>query len=199
MAKEVVGNPVAATSQRTSLVTVLTSEHGRQRRLERKIGVRDLQAAVKHGTRTAGFPCPRTGETRWRYTFAGVVYVTDSTSRHEITSWPAPALGLDVETVEVSAWTIYASLESLQESAPGGLTRDMETPLPSNSPHDHMILRVHLVDSHARWKRPCLQTTPDAMALYLNVNKNDVILYSATPCSTHLESLRRASQCIRLY
>ena len=30
--------------------------------------------------------------------------------------------------------------------------------LPSNNPHDHMILRVDLVDSHGRWKRPCLQT-----------------------------------------
>jgi hypothetical protein len=40
----------------------------------------------------------------------------------------------------------------------GGLTREVETPLPSNSPHDHMILRVDLVGSHGRWKRPCLQT-----------------------------------------
>jgi hypothetical protein len=39
-----------------------------------------------------------------------------------------------------------------------GLTREVETPLPSNSTHDHMILRVDLVGSHARWKRPCLQT-----------------------------------------
>jgi hypothetical protein len=30
--------------------------------------------------------------------------------------------------------------------------------LPSNSPHDHMMLRVELVGSHGRWKRPCLQT-----------------------------------------
>jgi hypothetical protein len=37
----------------------------------------------------------------------------------------------------------------LRESGPGGLTREVETPLPSNSPHDHMILRVDLVDSHA--------------------------------------------------
>jgi hypothetical protein len=44
------------------------------------------------------------------------------------------------------------------ESGPGGLTREVDTPLPSNSPHDHMILRVDLVDSHGRWKRPCLQT-----------------------------------------
>ena len=29
----------------------------------------------------------RTGAPRWRYTHAGVVYITDETSRHEITSW----------------------------------------------------------------------------------------------------------------
>jgi hypothetical protein len=46
----------------------------------------------------------------------------------------------------------------VRESAPGGLTREVETPLPSNSPHDHMILRVDLEGSHGRWKRPCLQT-----------------------------------------
>jgi hypothetical protein len=39
-----------------------------------------------------------------------------------------------------------------------GLTREAETPLPSNSPRDHMILRVDLVGSHGRWKRPRLQT-----------------------------------------
>jgi hypothetical protein len=43
-------------------------------------------------------------------------------------------------------------------SGPGGLTREVETPLPSNSPHDHMILRVDRVGSHGRWKRPCLLT-----------------------------------------
>ena len=49
------------------------------------------------------------------------------------------------------------------ESGPAGCTREVETPLPSNSPHDHMILRVHLVGPHTgRWKRPCLQTTPNA-------------------------------------
>jgi hypothetical protein len=51
------------------------------------------------------------------------------------------------------------------ESGPGGLTREVERPLPSNSPHDHMILRVDLVDSHARRNGPCLQTTPDAIRL----------------------------------
>jgi hypothetical protein len=37
-------------------------------------------------------------------------------------------------------------------------TREVETPLPSNSPHEHMILREELEDSHGRRKRPCLQT-----------------------------------------
>jgi hypothetical protein len=41
---------------------------------------------------------------------------------------------------------------------PGGLSREVETPLPSNSPHYPMILREDLVGSHGRWKRPCLQT-----------------------------------------
>jgi hypothetical protein len=45
-----------------------------------------------------------------------------------------------------------------RERGPGGLTREVETPLPSNSPREHMILRVDLVGSHGRWKRPCLQT-----------------------------------------
>eukprot|EP00241_Pyramimonas_parkeae_P004104 CAMPEP_0114246224 /NCGR_PEP_ID=MMETSP0058-20121206/12339_1 /TAXON_ID=36894 /ORGANISM="Pyramimonas parkeae, CCMP726" /LENGTH=673 /DNA_ID=CAMNT_0001359377 /DNA_START=223 /DNA_END=2241 /DNA_ORIENTATION=- len=86
----------------TSAVTVITSPHGLQRRIERKIGIRDLKAAVKHGTKEPGFPCPRTGELRWLYTFADVVYVTDESSKREITSWPAPAAGMDLQTVTVT-------------------------------------------------------------------------------------------------
>jgi hypothetical protein len=59
-------------------------------------------------------------------------------------------------------------VRSRRESGAGGLTREVETPLPSNSPHGHMILRVDLVGSHGRWKRPC-QTAPlrpyDAIAV----------------------------------
>jgi hypothetical protein len=36
--------------------------------------------------------------------------------------------------------------------------------LPSNSPHDHLILREHLVGSHGRWKRPCLQSASSSSA-----------------------------------
>ena len=33
----------------------------------------------------------------------------------------------------------------------GGLTREVETPLPSNSPHDHMVLREWTWWAHTRW------------------------------------------------
>jgi Mg-chelatase subunit ChlD len=46
----------------------------------------DLQAAVKHGNCEAASPGQR-GEQRWRYEYNGVVYITDASSKQEITSW----------------------------------------------------------------------------------------------------------------
>jgi hypothetical protein len=46
-----------------------------------------LQAAINLGRREAAHPGRPKGDRRWRYTHNGVVYVTDETSRHEITSW----------------------------------------------------------------------------------------------------------------
>ena len=70
---------------RTSCVEFISSIHGEQRRRERDVTKRDLQAAVKNGTkeRTWGFK----REPRWKYTFADVVYITDESSVNEITSW----------------------------------------------------------------------------------------------------------------
>eukprot|EP00899_Mesostigma_viride_P028369 jgi/Mesvir1/8717/Mv02647-RA.1 len=67
-------------------VTLLSHTHGRLRREERGIERSELQAAVKHGRKEAANPGPL-GDPRWRYTHKGVVYITDATSRHEITSW----------------------------------------------------------------------------------------------------------------
>jgi hypothetical protein len=39
-------------------------------------------------------------------------------------------------------WTLSHPAHRERESGAGGLTREVETPLPSNSPHDHMLLRV---------------------------------------------------------
>ena len=70
----------------TENITVISHDHGRDRRNERVIDKKELQAAIKYGIKTAANP-GRDGTQRWRYTYNGVVYVTDSTSKHEITSW----------------------------------------------------------------------------------------------------------------
>eukprot|EP00899_Mesostigma_viride_P010636 jgi/Mesvir1/19574/Mv09878-RA.1 len=67
-------------------VSLVSHTHGRLRRVERNIDRSELQAAVKHGRKEAANPGPK-GDVRWRYTHKGVVYITDASSRHEITSW----------------------------------------------------------------------------------------------------------------
>jgi hypothetical protein len=76
----------ATSALNTVDVTLISHTHGRERRAERSIGRVDLQAAVKHGNREAASPGQR-GEQRWRYEYNGVVYITDASSKHEITSW----------------------------------------------------------------------------------------------------------------
>ena len=71
---------------RTDDVSLISHTHGRERRAERGILRAELQAAIKYGRRERANP-GRDGSPRWRYTYDGVVYITDETSRHEITSW----------------------------------------------------------------------------------------------------------------
>lgn len=75
----------------TSAVTVLSSLHGRARRAERAIEKRDLQAAVKYGTRTRSLN--QRGRCNYKFVFKGIVYITDATCRNEITSWALPGSG----------------------------------------------------------------------------------------------------------
>ena len=84
---------------KTSTIPCISSLHGQERRLQRDICKRDLQAAVKYGEKEEGYPHPRTGEKRWKYTFAGIVYITDESSTQEITSW---ALPIPLNKVEIS-------------------------------------------------------------------------------------------------
>ncbi|GFR40057.1 hypothetical protein Agub_g595 [Astrephomene gubernaculifera] len=70
----------------TSSISLISHAHGRQRREERGIERRELQEAIKYGRKERANP-GRDGKPRWRYTHKGVVYITDETSRHEITSW----------------------------------------------------------------------------------------------------------------
>ena len=90
----------SATALSTSLVTVLSSAHGRQRRKERRIAKRDLQAAVKYGVREPSLN-PR-GEMMYKYTYADIVYITDITGRREVTSWVAPGVGMHIDKLEIT-------------------------------------------------------------------------------------------------
>ena len=102
---------------RTSEVPLQSSTHGQERRTQRNISKRDLQAAVKYGTKERGFPHPRTGELRWKYTFADVVYITDESSTIEVTSW---VLELPIEPMNIS----QRAVEQHQEAR----RRNTETP-----------------------------------------------------------------------
>ena len=84
-------------------VTILSSVHGRQRRAERLIDKRDLKAAVKYGKKESSYN--QRGERKYKYTFADVVYITDLTSRKEITAWAVPGAGLDVAKHPISTIT----------------------------------------------------------------------------------------------
>lgn len=79
-------------------VAIESSLHGRERRVQRDISKRDLQAAVKFGTRTRGRP-RHNGEKTWLYEFADITYVTDATSTKEITAW---AREISIEKVFIS-------------------------------------------------------------------------------------------------
>ena len=61
---------------------ILYCQYDRERNIERQ----ELQAAIKHGRKDIANP-GRDGSKRWRYEHMGVVYITDETSRHEVTSW----------------------------------------------------------------------------------------------------------------
>ena len=72
---------------KTHEIPFISSTHGRERRDQREIEKIDLQSAVKYGVKEEGHPCPKTGQRRWKYKFAGITYITDSTSTREITSY----------------------------------------------------------------------------------------------------------------
>lgn len=79
-------------ANQTSLITILSSEHGRLRREQRDIEKRDLQKALKYGKRETAW------NNRWKITHDGVIFITDSNQIREITAFPAP-----LSFVEVSA------------------------------------------------------------------------------------------------
>eukprot|EP01135_Chromosphaera_perkinsii_P001170 Nk52_evm9s160 gene=Nk52_evmTU9s160 len=63
---------------------ILSSIHGRERRILRSIDKVDLLNAVKYGVKE------RCGANRWKYTFANVVFITENDSKTEVTSYALP-------------------------------------------------------------------------------------------------------------
>lgn len=70
--------------RRTSLISILSCEHGRLRREQRDIDKRDIQKALKYGKRQACW-----GH-RWMVTYDGLVFITDHNMIREVTAYPAP-------------------------------------------------------------------------------------------------------------
>ena len=96
----------------TSAVTILSSVHGRQRRQERDISKKDLQAAIRYGKKEATLS--QRGEHCWKYTFADIVYLTDYTSTKEITSWPLQCCGIDLKKKDITPQMLEAHEKSIQ-------------------------------------------------------------------------------------
>ena len=112
----VVDDVVDDDDDNTSLITVLSSAHGRIRREQRDIRKRDLKKALKYGTyeKLAGdgsslsyyhpaaassshLQHPKTTQCRWKIEYDGIIFITDSTRRIEITSYPVPQSTVSVD------------------------------------------------------------------------------------------------------
>jgi hypothetical protein len=97
-------------SQNTSAATLLSCEHSRQRRAERLVSKRDLQAAIKYGSRVPSLN--QRGQLAWKYSFADVVFIVDQSLTKEITCWAKPGAGLDVEKQHITS-----EMESAHQAA----------------------------------------------------------------------------------
>jgi hypothetical protein len=85
------------------------------------------------------------------------------------------------------------------ESGPGGLTREVETPLPSNSPHGHMILRVDLVGSRGALPRATQVETPAAPWEFVAMHRLASRLpEAAQPMFLHAHRLHLFDDCTLL-
>lgn len=84
VSQKISGKSVCATmsfqQHNTSLITILSSTHGRLRREQRDISKRDLQRAMRYGT------MERCWGQRWKVEYDGIIFITDSSRRREITA-----------------------------------------------------------------------------------------------------------------
>jgi hypothetical protein len=75
----------------TSLISIISTTHGRLRREQRDIRKRDLQAAVNHGTKSLVW------NGRWKFEYDGIIFITDKAMRREVTAYPAPLIMAEID------------------------------------------------------------------------------------------------------
>jgi len=73
----------------TKEFTIMSHEHGRDRRDGRHISKIDLQQAIKYGVKSRA-NTDEDGNTRYKFIYEGICYITDRTCKQEITSYPIP-------------------------------------------------------------------------------------------------------------
>ena len=97
---------------------ILSSLHGRQRRLERGISKTEFHAAVKFGERSPGRMNPRTGEKSWLFTYkaGGIAVITNDTCTREVTSWALPCWGLDIEKIHITPYMMEEHDKAVEDS-----------------------------------------------------------------------------------
>lgn len=88
---------MASRHQQTSLITILSSEHGRMRREQRDINMRSLQKAIKHGTRE------RCWGGRWKIEYDGIIFISDDSLRREVTAFPSPLSFAEIDDDALAA------------------------------------------------------------------------------------------------
>ena len=88
---------MASRNQQTSLITILSSAHGRLRREQRDIDKRDLKKALKYGTVT------RCWGQRWKVEYDGIIFVVANNFRQEVTAYPSPLAFAPVEAKDIKA------------------------------------------------------------------------------------------------
>jgi hypothetical protein len=91
------------------LISILSTEHGRMRREERDIDKRDLQKAIKSGTRKKCW-----GD-RWMIEYDGIVFITDNCLQYEVTCYPSP---LAFAEIDEDARTAHSKAKSVIDQKP---------------------------------------------------------------------------------
>lgn len=80
----------------SSMISILSTEHGRLRREQRDIRKRDLYKALVHGRRE------RCWGSRWKIEYDGIIFIVNNSLTQEVTAYPSP-LGLaPVESKELN-------------------------------------------------------------------------------------------------